>query len=75
MTSDPGWITPTVDHRKYDDVVVILGVIDSKWKGLAKQAMVIRVHDSVGPGINPQTLDICLQRTYEIVSQADFRDS
>jgi 2-C-methyl-D-erythritol 4-phosphate cytidylyltransferase len=72
MPSNPGWITSAVNHRKYDDVVVVLGVIDSKWKGLAKQAMVICVHDSVGPCINPQALDICFQRTYEIVSQADF---
>ncbi len=72
MRSNPSWITSAVNHRKYDDVLVFFGVIDRKWKRLAKQAVVICVHDAVASGSNPQTLNVCFHSAYEIVSQPDF---
>ena len=72
MSSDPSGITPTINHRKYRDLLVRFGVIDREWKGLAQQAVIISVGDSVDSGSNSQTLNVRLDRTQEVVPEADL---
>jgi hypothetical protein len=72
MPSNPGGITPAINHREYRDLLLPLCVIDRKGKSPAKQAVVICVHNSVDPRINPETLNVRFDRIYEIVSEPDL---
>jgi hypothetical protein len=40
-------MTPAINHGEYRDLLFRFGVIDREWKGLAQQAVIIRVLDSV----------------------------
>jgi hypothetical protein len=72
MPSDPSGMTPAINHREYRDLLFRFGVIDREWKGLAQQAVIIRVLDSVYSGSNSQTLDVCLNGTQKVVSEPDL---
>jgi len=72
MPSNPGRITPTINHREYRDLLSRPGVVDREWEGLAQQTVIIRVRDSVNPGRNSQTLNIRLNGTQEVISEPDL---
>jgi len=72
MPADPSGMTPAINHREYRDLLIRFGVIDREGKGLAQQAVIIRVLDSVYSGRNSQTLDVCLNGTQKVVSEPDL---